>query len=167
MILSTASNVMYDSVLKNAGARPADRDSADKRVVSDVKNRVGQIINCVTADGTVRCSKNAGGWPVYAVNQRALTLPANQATVTSSGYTNLEVWLQQMDKSLSGVVAGGQPGRTAGVGSALSGHAQSARRVLHTTQTPTDNSAAAVYLGCTSVREDTWDHARASVLRSY
>jgi pectate lyase len=109
VILSTASNGLYDSVLKNAGARPTDRDSADKRVVSEVKSRVGQTINCVSADGTLRCSKNAGGWPVYAQNRRALTLPANHATVTSSGYTNLEVWLQQMDKSLSGVVAASSP----------------------------------------------------------
>jgi pectate lyase len=109
VILNTANNGVYDSVLKNAGARPTDRDIADKRVVTDVKNRAGQTINCVAADGTTRCSKNAGGWPVYAQNRRALTLPANQATITASGYTNLELWLQQMDKSLSGVVAAGSP----------------------------------------------------------
>jgi pectate lyase len=109
VVLTTSSNGVYDSVLKNAGARPTDRDSADKRVVTEVKNRVGQTINCVTADGTTRCSRNAGGWPVYALNRRTLTLPANQATLTASGYTNLELWLQQMDKSLSGVVAAGSP----------------------------------------------------------
>src|SRR6185503_6214443 len=109
-VLSTANNAMYDSVLKNAGARPTDRDTADKRVVADVKNRAGQTINCVAANGTTRCARNAGGWPVYAANRRTLTLPANQAAVTSSGYTNLELWLQQMDKSLSGVVAAGSPG---------------------------------------------------------
>ena len=108
-VLSTANNAMYDSVLKNAGARPTDRDTADKRVVADVKNRAGQTINCVAANGTTRCARNAGGWPVYAANRRTLTLPANQAAVTSSGYTNLELWLQQMDKTLSGVVAAGSP----------------------------------------------------------
>jgi pectate lyase len=107
--LNTTNNAVYNSVLKNAGARPTDRDTADKRVVSDVKNRAGQTINCVAADGTTRCAKNAGGWPVYAANRRPLTLPANQATVTASGYTNLEVWLQQMDMTLSGVVAAGSP----------------------------------------------------------
>jgi pectate lyase len=109
VVLSTANNGVYDSVLKNAGARPTDRDSVDKRVVSEVKSRTGQTINCVAANGTTRCSKNAGGWPVYAVNRRTLTLPANHATITSSGYTNLELWLQQMDKALSGVVAAGSP----------------------------------------------------------
>lgn len=109
VILSTANNGVYDSVLKNAGARPTDRDAVDKRIVTEVKNRTGQTINCVTADGTLRCTKNGGGWPTYAQNRRTLTLPANQATVTASGYTNLELWLQQMDKTLSGVVAAGSP----------------------------------------------------------
>jgi hypothetical protein len=81
----------------------------DKRVVTEVKNRTGQTINCVTADGTLRCSKNGGGWPAYAQNRRTLTLPANQATITASGYSNLELWLQQMDQTLSGVVAAGSP----------------------------------------------------------
>ena len=110
VILNTTDNSVYNSVLKNAGARPMDRDAVDKRVVTEVKNRAGQTINCVAANGTLRCTKNGGGWPTYAVNRRTLTLPANQATVTSSGYTNLELWLQQMDKSLSGVVAAGSPG---------------------------------------------------------
>jgi pectate lyase len=109
-VLATANNVMYNSVLKNAGARPADRDSADKRVVADVKNRVGQTINCVAADGSARCSKNAGGWPAYAQNRRSLTLPANHATVTASGYSNLELWLQQLDKTLQGVIQAQSPG---------------------------------------------------------
>ncbi|HKU90041.1 MAG TPA: hypothetical protein VJP84_09610 [Steroidobacteraceae bacterium] len=109
VVLSTSNNAVYDSVLKNAGARPTDRDAVDKRVVTEVKNRTGQTINCVTADGTLRCSKNGGGWPAYAQNRRTLTLPANQATITASGYSNLELWLQQMDQTLSGVVAAGSP----------------------------------------------------------
>ena len=98
-VLHTTTNAVYDSVLKNAGARPMDRDTADKRAVSDVKNRTGQTINCVAANGTTRCNKNAGGWPTYAVNTRALTLPANQATITSSGYSNLELWLQTLGQA--------------------------------------------------------------------
>jgi len=109
-VLNTTNSAMYNSVLKNAGARPADRDSADKRVVADVKNRVGQTINCVAADGSTRCSKNAGGWPSYSLNRRSLTLPANQATVTASGYTNLELWLQQLDLTLQGSVQAQSPG---------------------------------------------------------
>jgi pectate lyase len=100
--LPTASNQVYDRVLKLAGARPTDRDSVDKRVISSVHTRTGQIINCVAADGSSRCAKNAGGWPVYAHNRRTLTLPANPNTIGSSGYTNLELWLQSMDKALAG-----------------------------------------------------------------
>ena len=108
-ILNTANNVALDSVLNGAGARPADRDSADKRVVSNVRYRTGKIINCVSSNGTARCSKNAGGWPSVAVNRRTLTLPANPNTVTSSGYTNLEKWLHSMDGSISGVTQSSSP----------------------------------------------------------
>jgi hypothetical protein len=33
-----------------------------------------------------------------------LTLPANQASIASNGYSNLENWLNSMDQSISGVV---------------------------------------------------------------
>lgn len=100
--LPTSENVVLNYVLANAGARPADRDSADKRVVEGVRSRTGQIINCVAANGTARCAKNAGGWPVLAENHRPLTLPANPNAVTASGYTNLEVWLHKMSAEVEG-----------------------------------------------------------------
>jgi hypothetical protein len=46
---------------------------------------------------------------VYAVNRRALTLPANPATITASGYSNLEVWLQQMDQQVRGATSAQSP----------------------------------------------------------
>jgi len=106
---STASNAVYDRVLKFAGARPADRDVVDKRIVQSVKSRNGQVINCVASNGTTRCSKNAGGWPSYAQNRRTLTLPANPNTVTSNGYTNLENWLHSLDLNVAGVVSAQGP----------------------------------------------------------
>jgi len=102
----TTGGAVYNRVLNFAGARPTDRDSVDKRVVSDVRNRTGQVINCVSPDGTTRCQKNAGGWPTMAQNHRTLSLPANQASIASNGYSNLENWLNSMDKLLSGVVQG-------------------------------------------------------------
>jgi len=106
---ATASNAVYDRVLKFAGARPTDRDAVDKRIVSSVHTRTGQIINCVAANGSTRCAKNAGGWPSYAQNRRTLTLPSNPNSVTSNGYTNLENWLHAMDQTLAGVVQAESP----------------------------------------------------------
>jgi len=105
----TASNAVYNNVLTYAGARPTDRDSVDRRVVSTVKNRNGQIINCVASNGTTRCNKNAGGWPSLAQNVRRLTIPANPNTRASNGYTNLENWLNSMSLNVAGVVAASSP----------------------------------------------------------
>ena len=107
--LKTANNGVYNSVLTNAGARPTDRDSVDKRMVSDVKNRTGRIINCVAANGTSRCDLNAGGYPYIGQHTRRLTLPSNSNTVASNGYTNLENWLHAMDQTLQGVTSSQSP----------------------------------------------------------
>jgi hypothetical protein len=66
-----------------------------------VRRREGKIINCVSSNGTTRCSKNAGGWPSMAYNRRTLTLPTNQASIASNGYSNLENWLNTMDRSIN------------------------------------------------------------------
>jgi hypothetical protein len=99
---STKGNEVLNSVLSSVGARPADRDVVDKRIVESVRNRTGKIINCVAPNGTTRCDKNAGGWPTLAQNKRTLSLPSNPAAVTSSGYTNLELWLQKLAAELEG-----------------------------------------------------------------
>jgi hypothetical protein len=106
---NTANNAVYDRVLSYAGARPNDRDSVDKRVVLDVRKRTGKIINCVSPNGTTRCSKNAGGWPTYAHNRRTLTLPSNQSSIASNGYSNLENWLNSVDRSVDHVVQAESP----------------------------------------------------------
>jgi hypothetical protein len=79
--------------------------------VSNVRNRTGQVINCVASNGTTRCSKNAGGWPTLAQNRRTLTLPANHASIASNGYSNLENWLNAMDQTLAGVIQAESPTR--------------------------------------------------------
>lgn len=100
--LPTGNNVVLNEVLRSAGARPADRDPVDERVVRSVRERSGRVINCVSADGSERCKRNAGGWPTLKENRRSLTLPANPSSVTSSGYTNLEVWLHEMSAEVEG-----------------------------------------------------------------
>jgi hypothetical protein len=108
-VLGSSNNVVYSEVLDNAGARPKDRDSVDKRIVLDVRKRTGGIINCVSPNGTTRCKKNGGGWPSLAANRRTLTLPSNYTSIASNGYSNLENWLNSMDRSLANVVQDGSP----------------------------------------------------------
>jgi hypothetical protein len=105
----TANNAVYDRVLSYAGARPTDRDSVDRRIVTNVRNRTGGIINCVAADGSARCSRNGGGWPALAQNTRRLTVPGNPNGVAANGYTNLENCLHAIDASLQGVIAAQSP----------------------------------------------------------
>jgi hypothetical protein len=105
----TTDSAVYSRVLSYAGARPTDRDSVDKRIVASVRNRNGQIINCVAPNGTTRCSKNAGGWPTYGKNNRKLSLPSNQSSIASNGYSNLENWLNSMDRSMNGAVQSSSP----------------------------------------------------------
>ncbi|MGQ0750124.1 MAG: hypothetical protein ACT4PS_06275, partial [Betaproteobacteria bacterium] len=92
-VVPMASSSVETYVLSSAGARPLDRDPVDKRVVSQVQNRTGNIIDSPS---------QVGGYPTLAVNVRALTLPANPDTVTASGYTNLELWLHEMAKAVEG-----------------------------------------------------------------
>lgn len=80
-------------VLAKAGARPLDRDPVDSRVITQVRNRTGGIINSPS---------DVGGYPTLAVNYRPLSLPADYNTVTASGYTNLELWLHEMARAVEG-----------------------------------------------------------------
>jgi len=48
------SDKVKDAVLKNAGARPWDRDETDKRIIQQVKNRTSRIIDS---------EKEVGGYP--------------------------------------------------------------------------------------------------------
>lgn len=110
---ATANNAVYDRILQYSGARPSDRDNTDKRIINSVKNRTGQIINCVSANGSARCEKNAGGWPTLAQTTRKLTLPSNPNTVASNGYTNLENWLHGLDETAQGITQSGAPAAAA------------------------------------------------------
>ena len=100
-----AASAVAASVLVNAGARPADRDTVDTRIVSEVTNRTGSLIAHQSA---------VGGWPTLAVNSRALTLPANPHTVTASGYTNLEVWLHAYAAVVEGTAVLAAPSAPSG-----------------------------------------------------
>jgi hypothetical protein len=73
-------------VLSTAGARPADRDPADRRIIANVKTGRGKL--------PIASQEEVGGWPELAENHRHLTPPENpDADDDGDGYTNLEEWL--------------------------------------------------------------------------
>ncbi len=81
-------------VAGNAGARPADRDAVDLRIVDEVINGTGRIIDS---------QSEVGGWPTVAENGRVLTLPANpNRDDDGDGYTNLEELLHQLAAQVEG-----------------------------------------------------------------
>lgn len=88
-------------VLVNAGARPVDRDSVDERVIRDIANGQGRIVDS---------QNDVGGWPNLPVNRRPLTLPSNpNSDSNGNGYTNLEEWLHAFAASVEGAATAPRP----------------------------------------------------------
>lgn len=86
------SSEVLDWVLATAGARPADRDEVDQRIVDDVQGGTGQII---------ASQQDVGGWPALAENHRELSLPDDpDGDSDDDGYTNLEEWLHEQAAAL-------------------------------------------------------------------
>lgn len=101
--VATENDAVLDRVLANVGSRPAQRDRVDANVISHVRNGTGEIINCVSNDGSEKCSKNAGGWPLYAQNTHVPAIPANpNGDSDGDGYTNVEEWLHSLAAGLEG-----------------------------------------------------------------
>jgi len=81
-------------VLATAGARPADRDGVDERIIQEVRTRTGRIIDSPA---------QAGGWPSLARKTRALELPENPNEVDpATGYTKIELWLHKLAAEVEG-----------------------------------------------------------------
>lgn len=68
-------------VLKHVGARPKDRDEIDTRIINNVINSAGEIINSQT---------QVGGYPNYKKNYRYLNVPKN----------NIQAWLLEFTRSI-------------------------------------------------------------------
>jgi len=72
-------------LLPVVGARPADRDEVDNRVISQIIDRTGKGIDS---------QKQVGGWPDLAENEATWELPSEpSADDNGDGYTNLEEWI--------------------------------------------------------------------------
>jgi pectate lyase len=98
--------VALERVLAAAGAARPVRDGVDARIVEDVRRRTGRIIDS---------QQDVGGWPTYRGGplaadsdgdgmpdewERAHRLnprnPKDGATLSRSGYTNVEVYLESL-----------------------------------------------------------------------
>ncbi len=76
------SSEVKNYVFVNAGARPADRDSVDQRIISNMNSNTGKIIDS---------QNDVGGWPNLAENYREFIIPNNpNDDDDSDGYTNIE-----------------------------------------------------------------------------
>jgi len=88
------SAAVEDWVLANAGARPADRDPVDGRVIKSVHERTGKI---------PASQEDVGGWPELAENRRELRIPDNPSGDDDGDrYTNLEEWLHGFAAEVEG-----------------------------------------------------------------
>ncbi len=94
------SSEVFDYIIKNAGARPSDRDDVDKRIIHEVKTRTGVFKNSVA---------EAGGWPdlgqhIRSVNREipgAGPIPSKpKADSDGDGYTDVEEWMHKLSSQL-------------------------------------------------------------------
>ena len=72
---------VVDYVIKNAGARPGDRDETDKRIIKDFIDRKGRIIDS---------QDEVGGYPRVEMTRRKLDIPAK----------NVDEWLAEMARGV-------------------------------------------------------------------
>ncbi len=97
----------YKLVLNHGGATIPSRDKVDERIIEDVKNKTGEIIES---------QEDIGGWPIYEstpspmdtdqdgmpdewemANQLNKSDPEDRNQIASNGYTMLENYLNSID----------------------------------------------------------------------
>jgi hypothetical protein len=87
-----SASVAYESILRDAGSRPRHRSEIDKRFIQQLRERSGEIKDCLTG-----CARAVGQRLSSQVRRRKLRLPrAPLADTNCDGYTNLENWLQRL-----------------------------------------------------------------------
>ncbi len=96
-LIAQKSHTVKHSVLSNAGARRADKDPVDLRILKDVINGTGRIIDS---------QEDVGGWPPLPNNVRGsgsipeLNIPSNPNQIQASGYTKMEEWLHRLARQV-------------------------------------------------------------------
>lgn len=88
-----ASTAVESYVLDHVGARPADQDSVDSRIINEVLGDTGSIIDSPS---------EVGGYPTLAENTITLSIPSNPHVDSGDGYTNLEKWLHGLAADVEG-----------------------------------------------------------------
>lgn len=76
-------NVLEDSLVANAGARPWDRDSVDIIALNDMVKGTGEWITY----------QSEAYYPNLAENKVTLDIPDSPHSDSGNGYTNLEMWV--------------------------------------------------------------------------
>jgi hypothetical protein len=80
--------------IDTVGAYPAFRDSVDLRILNDVANGTGRVINDPDYQPT---------WPKLTVKTRVPNIPDNpHGDADNDGYTNLEEWLHNLSSEVEG-----------------------------------------------------------------
>jgi hypothetical protein len=74
-------NEVVGYITRNAGARPKERDAVDKRIIQDLLDRKGQILDS---------QDEVGGYPKYKATYRKLDVPQE----------NIDSWLIQLASEL-------------------------------------------------------------------
>jgi hypothetical protein len=77
------SDQVRESVFKNVGSRPADRDSVDRRIIRQCREGKGRIIDS---------QKDVGGYPKYGATRRKLDIPED----------DVDGWLDRLAAEVEG-----------------------------------------------------------------
>lgn len=78
-LIAKPGNQTENAVLKNVGARPAERDPVDQRIIQDFINKKGKILDS---------QDEVGGYPERESTYRVLNVPTE----------NIQQWLDEMEK---------------------------------------------------------------------
>ena len=89
----------------NAGARPLDRDAVDARITYEIATRTGSVPNSPAEKAGA--GTGGDGFPILAVNFRALSVPADpNGVIDSVGRTRIEAWLETFARELEPALRG-------------------------------------------------------------